>query len=293
MTQVGVGNPGSRRVLEFVTDSPFAPILALSAGVAAVFALAVHFTKFGVLGGVAAPAVFALAYELTYQKIPPFPPAGAANKVFWVGLLAGLAALALEALPAVPALAKAALAALLGVLWIGASQWGNADLAFWLTSGAIVAGGALALWVCEIQNARAGGAASLSMTAALAALLAPAALFGGSSTGVGLCLGSAAGLAVLSLPYLAPARRLPQTATLSIGAGLLGLVDAIALVSRKADLLALALVALAPFFGLWAVGLLPERLRRPWVVWLVSGLASLAPLPLIVALLFWRHESPV
>jgi hypothetical protein len=280
-------------VLDWITDSPFAPIVALCAGVAAACALAVHFTRLGMLGGVAAPAVFALAYDLTYQKIPPFPPVGAANKVFWVGVFAAVVALALEAIPSVPALAKAALAALLGVLWIGASQWERADLEFGLMSGAVVAGGALALWVCQLQNLRGGGASSLSMAAALAVLLAPAALFGGSSTGVGLCLGSAVGLAVLSLPYLAPGRRLPQAATLSIGAGLLGLVDAIALVSRKADFFALALVALAPLLGLWAVGLLPESLRRPWIVWFVSGLATLAPLPLIVALLFWRHESPL
>ena len=282
--------------MEWLGSNPFVPVIAISAATAAVFAVAIAWTQSRALGAIAAPVVFLVAYYLTYQKIPPFPPAGAANKVFYVGLIAALGAIALDALPRdpVPAWAKAALAALLGVLWIGSSQWGHADLQFVAMSLALLVGGALALWIPQVQNSDAGGAAALSMFAALGVLLAPVSLFGGSSTGVGLCLGAAAGLAALSIAYLRLPRALPNAAMLSVGAGLLALVDAISLISRRADPWALALVAVAPLVGRHATRLLPETARRRALqVWLVSGLATLSPIVVIVALLFWRHESPL
>jgi len=281
--------------MDWLWNNPFLPIVAISAAVAAVFALVIGVTRFGALGALGTPVVFLVAYYLTYQKVPPFPPAGAANKVFYVGLVAAVLAAAFDAIPRdpVPAWTKAALAALVGVLWIGASQWSRGDLEFWSLSLAIVAGGGFALWIVQLQNASAGPAPALSMLAALGALLAPVALFGGSSTSVGLCLGVAAGLALLSIAYLR-APKLPNAAILAVGASLLALIDAIALVSRKADVPALALVALAPLVGLYASRLVFASARfRPLWVWLASGLATLSPLVVVVALLFWRHESPL
>ena len=283
-------------MLDWILNNPFLPSIVASAATAAVFALAIHFTKYGALGAIAAPFAFLVAYYLTYQKIPPFPPAGAANKVFYVGLVAAVLAIGVEAIPRdpIPAWTKAAAAALLGIVWIGSSQWGRADLEFVAISLALFLGGGVALWIPLVQNSKAGGAPALSMFAALCVLLAPVSLFGGSSTGVGLCLGAAAGLAVLSIAYLRLPGALPDAAMLAVGAGMMGLVDAIALVSRKADLWALAFVALAPLLGLYASRLVPAAARgRQISVWLVSGLVTLSPLVVIVALLFWRHESPL
>ena len=193
-----------------------------------------------------------------------------------------------------PGWLKAGLAAVVGVLWIGATQWGRTDFEFVAMSIAIVLGGGLALGLAQRQNAQAGAAPALSMLAALAVELAPVVLFGGSSTGVGLCLGVAMSSSLLSLAYLHVPCGLPDAALLSVGAGLLGLIDAIALVSRHADFWALALIAVSPLLGLYAVRLIPAKARfAPVWTWLASGLATLSPLVAIVALLFWRHDSPL
>ena len=248
----------------------------------------------------AAPVVFLVSYVVTYQKIPPFPPLGAANKVFYVALAATLGASALEAFARVPrwALAGPRLAARRRMGRLGRS-WPIRTAA---TSGS----------VCRARRrrrpralgprpprdaARRRSAAALRRSAGLAAvsaLSAPALLFGGSSTGVGLCLGLAAGAAVLSAEALGAPRRLGPAAMLGAGSGLLAALDTIALVTRNADLLVLALIALAPFLGPRAVRLLPPALeRRPVVAWVVSGLAVLSPLPVIVALLLLRHDNPL
>jgi hypothetical protein len=38
------------------------------------------------LGSLVPPVVFLSSYVLTYQQIPPFPPVGATNKIFYITL---------------------------------------------------------------------------------------------------------------------------------------------------------------------------------------------------------------
>jgi hypothetical protein len=278
--------------MEWVVDNPFTPALAVCAAVAAVFALALYVTKWAWIGSIAAPAIFLVAYYQTYQKVPGFPPAGSVNKVFYVAMAAGAALFAIERIPGltIPPAAKAVAAALLGAVWIAYAKLWPIEPELFALAAAIVVLGALAMW----RIASFAPAPSLAVLAAVSALLAPVALFGGSSTSVGLNLGTAAGLAILSLGYLASPLSPGGAAIFGAGAGLLATVDSITLVSRKSDLTSLAVVAAAPFFAALCVRFLPEGARRrAWLVWFVSGLAALSPLAVIVALLFTRHESPL
>jgi hypothetical protein len=282
-----------------ILDNPFAPAVLACAVVAALLGAAQCFTKLTWIGEIAAPLIFLTAYFQTYQKVPAFPPVGAANKVFYVGLVAAIVIFAVERLPTgwLPAMAKAIFASLLGVIWIGYAQFAHPDFGLFSTAAAIVVVGAVVLWRIERLGSdptSTGSASALATLAAVSALLAPVALFGGSSTSVGMCLGVTVGLAILSVAYLIVPLPVRATAIFGLGAGMLAVVEPIALISRKADLLALAVIALAPFLAALGVRWLPDTARRsPTLVWFVSGLAALSPLVVIVALLFLRHESPI
>ena len=111
---------------------------------------------------------------------------------------------------------------------------------------------------------------------------------------MGLCLGLSVGVAIVSLAELWIPGPLGATAILGAGAGLLAIVNTIALINRRADLLALALCALVPVVGPFGVRLLPATMRdQRALVWIAIGLAALSPLPVIVVLLFLRHENPL
>ena len=211
----------------------------------------------------AAPVVFLVGYVLTYQKIPPFPPAGAANKVFYVALVATLAAAAARRWRAFRALRSPGPLSLLAAVWIGSTKLADPDATTLTILVALVVGGGVALWgldrLATLAPPFGGGAAALAGLAAVAALTAPTLLFGGSSTGVGLCLGLAAGAAVLSAD--GPAARIAVSGPprcSARAADSLAALDTIALVTRRADPFALSLIALAPFLGPW-----PFACRRP------------------------------
>jgi len=117
---------------------------------------------------------------------------------------------------------------------------------------------------------------------------------GGSSTSVGLCLGFAIGLGICSLSLMLAPRSLGSMAVLGGGGGLLAVIDTVVLITGGADLIALALVALSPLLGPFGGRLLPRTMRgSSALVWVATGIAALSPLPVIVTLLFLRHESPV
>ena len=285
--------------MDIIVDNPFTPALVMSLIAAVVLALVAYFTKSALVASLAAPLVFLIAYYETYQKIPPFPPAGAANKVFYIGLAATLVVLTAGWIwrTRTARIASAVMVSVIAGVWISWTKLGDADpLTLPLLAASVVAG-AIALHRLDVIAAAPfpyGAAAAFSQLAAVSVLCAPVALFGGSSTGVGLFLGVAVGAAVLSLQSLASARNLMACAMLGVGGGLLGALDALALITRRADPYALALVVLATFLGPWAVRLLPGSMQdKPVTVWLVSGFATLSPLPVILALLFWRHENPL
>ncbi len=256
--------PGPR--MDLILNNPFAPVLATSIAAALVLAAAARLTGSGWISTLAAPVVFLAGYVSTYQKIPPFPPVGASNKVFYVALVATLGAAALDVVGRFPRSVLAGASSLLAAVWIGWTKLANPDAATLVLFAALVVGGGLALWgldrLATLSAPFGSGANALAGLAAVSALSAPTLLFGGSSTGVGLCLGLAAGAAVLSVEALGARRGLQPAAMLGAGGGLVAALDTIALVTRRADPFAMALIALAPFLGPWAVRLLSPALRK-------------------------------
>jgi hypothetical protein len=66
------------------------------------------------LGSMVSPSVFLASYVLTYQQVPTFPPIGARNKIFYIGVAATLIGLFLDLLPQIKNYSKI-LAALLSL----------------------------------------------------------------------------------------------------------------------------------------------------------------------------------
>ncbi len=276
-------------------DSPFTPAILWAAAAGLVAAIVARAAKSSAAAALGALAAFLAAYYATYEKIPAFPPVGASNKVFYVAPIAGLAALALDRF-ARGAVARAGLAfavAAFASLWIGWSRFADPDAWTYPLAAAAALGGALTLGGLD-RLGGANGAAGFAGLAALFALAAPVELFAGASTGVGVCLGAMTGVSILSLEALISGRTLGPAAVLGAGGGLAALLFTPMLLSRAADPLALALIVVAPFLGLLAVSKTPAAWRaRPIAVWLVGGLATLSPLPAILALLFLRHDNPL
>jgi hypothetical protein len=140
-----------------------------------------------------------------------------------------------------PRAVAAVAVSVLATVWIGYARLNAPDLELLATRGALVLVGALVLWRTDAiaigPGPAGGGAPALALLAALAAAIAPVALFGGSSISVGLCLGLSVGLAIVARRALDPARTL-RDGDPGAGAGLLAIVNTIALINRRADLLA-------------------------------------------------------
>jgi hypothetical protein len=286
--------------VELLANNPIVPIVLACTLSAVALSLAAFVTKSDFVASAAAPAVFLIGYYATYQKVPPFPPVGSTNKIFYIALFATLGGFVLDriAVGPLPRAAASLVVSLLAAVWIAFAQLDSPDADLIVTGGAVILVGALVLWrVCMIAAAakpEGGGAVALALLAALAAVFAPVALFGGSSTSVGLCLGFAIGLGICSLGLMLAPRSLGTMAVLGAGGGLLAVIDTVVLITQEADLIALALVALSPLLGPFGVRLLPGNLRgSSALVWVATGIAALSPLPVIVTLLFLRHENPL
>lgn len=285
--------------MEDLLDSPFTPtiVACLIAGLAV--GGAARLLRSALLANLAAPVTFLVAYYETYNKIPSFPPVGSTNKIFYIAIAAAAIGVALDLL-ALPRLARLVLVAapLPIAAWIALPRFTDPSMLFVLSFAAIVVGGAVLLWriaaLADASPPDGGPLVAGGLLAVLPAVFAPIALFGGSSTSVGLCVGLTAGLAVgAGLTLVAP-MPLRATAILGAGGGLLAVIDTVTLITQRADPIALLLfltVLLAGQVG--ARVLLP--VDRPG--WRLRGIAQtlLAAVPIIAiaALLFLTHESPL
>ncbi len=286
--------------MTFLLDSPFSAVVGSCLAAGLVLSLLARLVHGPWVAGLVAPIVFLLAYYLTYGKIPAFPPVGATNKIFYIVLIATLAGLLFDLLmpsrlaDAGGRLAVLLLASLLIAIWIGLPRFTAMDAPLLLTIVALILGGTLALWrVATMDAAEPDALDGLVLLAVLPGVFAPIALFGGSSTSVGLCLGLTAGLAMMALVNLFSPRLLGLTAILGAGGGLVAVVDTITLITRRVDWLALALFLAVLFVGrLGARLLLPKRLARPAVRAVATGLIAAITVVPILAILFLRHESP-
>lgn len=279
---------------DLLRDSPFTPIVAACLAVGLVLALLARGSARSWPAGIAAPAVFLVGYYLTYNKIPDFPPVGSTNKLFYVALIAGAIGLLLDLLPrAANSSARAAfalLAAPLIAVWIGLPRLTEPTSDTLATIAALALGGAWVVWRLADLGA-ASPRDGWMLLAVLPAAYAPVALFGGSSTSVGLCLGLAAGLGIVALVNLIATRRLGYIAALGAGGGLLGMIDTVTLITRKSDPIALALLLAVPLLGEGASRVLRNVGPRTRAV--LVALCASVPVAAIVALLMQRHNSPV
>jgi hypothetical protein len=84
----------------------------------------------------ALPIVFLASYVLTYQQVPPFPPVGATNKIFYIALGAALIGFVLDLLTQTASYRKllAVMLPLLIVGWIGFPRFARLDAELILTS---------------------------------------------------------------------------------------------------------------------------------------------------------------
>jgi hypothetical protein len=285
-------------------DSPFSPIVGACLCTGLVLSLLARPVRGPQVAGLGAPIVFLLAYYMTYEKIPGFPPVGATNKIFYivlaatvVGLLCDLLAPGFVAEPGVAGSGARVVvllaASLLIAVWIGWPRFAATDATLWLILAALVLGGTLLLWRLATADAAAAFDGAV-LLAVLPGVFAPIALFGGSSTSVGLCLGLTSGLAMAALVNLVWPRRLGLAAILGAGGGLLAVIDTITLITRHIDFVALAVFLAAPFIGQIGARLVLRRNQAGSPLHAVAtGVIAAATVVPILIILFLSHESPL
>jgi hypothetical protein len=291
--------------MELLSDNPFAPILIACVLSALALAAVARLDDGPGPASLVAPAIFLVAYWESYRRVPAFPPVGATNKIFYAALIAGLLGIGLDLLaPRLPprrarqvrGLALL-LVPLLIALWIALPRFAAADGAFVTMLVALVLGGTLLLSrVAALATAAlpdGGPMVATALLAVLAAVFAPIALFGGSSTSLGLCLGLCAGLGVAAVIALFAPRELGLTAILGTGGGLLAVIDTVTLITRQVDLLALAILLAVPFAGqVGARLLMPKGRPGPRLRGIAVSLLAASPIVVVLALLFLRHDNP-
>jgi hypothetical protein len=286
--------------MSLLLDSPFSSVVGTCLAAGLLVSVLARLAQGPWIAGLVAPIVFLLAYYSTYGKIPGFPPVGATNKIFYIVLAATSAGLLFDLLmpsrlaEAGGRLAVLLMASLLIAVWIGVPRFAAMDAPLLLTVVALILGGTLALWrVATMDFAEPTALNGLILLAVLPGVFAPIALFGGSSTSVGLCLGLTAGLAMMALVNLFAPRPLGLTAVLGAGSGLVAVIDTITLITRRIDFLALTLFLAVLFAGRTGARLLlPKRLARPAVRAVATGLIAAVTVVPILVILFLRHESP-
>jgi predicted neutral ceramidase superfamily lipid hydrolase len=247
--------------------------------------------------GLAPAAVFFTGYVATYQKIPPFPPVGSTNKVFYAALAAAIVGLVLDVVPRLRPLVRllgpAAVVAI--VLWIAVPRFAEPDADLYLTLAALCLGAGAALWrlatVADGAGRDVGAVPAIAVVFALALGLAPVALAGGSSSAMMLFAGLAAGLGAVGLVALAvPGAGFGAAGVLGAGGGLVAVAATVILISRQAD--PLALVLLLPVLVAGQIGgrFLPDRLSGRGRA-IAVGVMTVLPLILVFAVLFLRHPD--
>ncbi|MCG5478672.1 hypothetical protein [Sinorhizobium alkalisoli] len=228
--------------------------------------------------GLIVSAAFLASYFLVYQKIPPIPAVGAVNKIFYISLAGAVAGFAAD-LANRPRLAGwlSLVQPLAAALYIAQSRLTVAPLEI----AVAVAAGMLSMTL--LQRDFGGSAAEDGMKRmlllAIATLgFAPIALLGASSSSLQVCLIFAVALlAIVVWSFGSDDNPFGTPALLGGAGGMLSVVYAVTLITRKADLLALATLGL--------VFLVPELARRiKWIGRLRRRFARLFAFGLLCAI---------
>lgn len=223
------------------------------------------------------PGIFLAAYFLAYGKVPSLPPVGAVNKIFYIALLGAVLGLMVD-LAGKPRLASLLITLLpvAAALYIGEARLGVAPIE---VLGAAAAGFA-AMWLLRrhMEVSTGEGDMRRALVLAIAALgFAPIALLGASSASLQLCLIFAFAVPATLVWSLRNDDYAFGTSSLLGGAGgLIAVVYAVTLITRKTDLLALAVWSL-----IFLVPALSDRL--PWVATRKGKVARLIAFALFCA----------
>jgi hypothetical protein len=191
------------------------------------------------------PAAFLAAYVLVYNKIPAFPPIGAVNKVFYLALFGTLLGVAVGLFKRhVIFRAFALIQPVVAAIYIGQPRL---CVATWEIVLAALAGLAAALLI--FGRSEADGDAGIrrgGLVAVFSLGFAPLALLGASSSTFQLCLlFAAANFGILVVHVVTtPAFRCWGASILGAFGGLVAVVDTVVLITRKTDLVALAILGL-------------------------------------------------
>jgi hypothetical protein len=134
--------------VEWLPDNPFVPIVLACVLAAVALSLLAFLIKSDFVASAAPPALFLIGYYATYQKVPPFPPIGSTNKIFYIALLATLGGFVLDriAIGPLPRAAASLLVSLLAAAWIAYARLDSPDAELIVTGGAVILVGALVLW---------------------------------------------------------------------------------------------------------------------------------------------------
>jgi hypothetical protein len=258
--------------------------------------------RLSAVASIVLPIIFLASYIVTYQQVPPFPPVGSTNKIFYIALAATLAGLVLDLLPRTEVYRRllAVILPLLIVGWIGFPRFAKPNIELIATAFGLWLGGIAVLWrldtVATAPPEHNGG--SIVGTAMLMGLLlafAPVALLGGSSTSLMLCLAAVVGLAAAALREIfVPRGAFGASAVFGVGCGFVAMIDTVTLITREVDLVALALLLLIPYSGEVGGRLLlsQNRFRGRFRQILVEIFAA-SPLLLVIAVLLFRHRESV
>ena len=205
------------------------------------------------------PAFLLVGYWSTYNKVPSFPPVGAVNKVFYV-ISAGAALGLVLHLAGRPLLVRALLVLLpvASAAYLGIARLTVAPLE--VAAAALL--GALALCLLSAPMNGPQGEADIKRAIVLVIAcigFAPIALFGASSSSFQFCLGFAAGICgILFWNLTNPTFSFGPASLLGGAGGMIAVAQTVTLITREADLTALAVLGL-----IFLVPLISDRVLAP------------------------------
>jgi hypothetical protein len=127
------------------------------------------------------PIIFLASYVVTYQQVPPFPPVGSTNKIFYIAVAATLAGLVLDLLPRAAIYRRpfTVVMPLLIVGWIGFPRFAKPDIELIATCLGLWLGGIALLWRLDtvataLPDHNGGSIVGTAMLMALLLAFAPA-----------------------------------------------------------------------------------------------------------------------
>lgn len=241
------------------------------------------------------PGALLAAYWLVYNKVPVFPPVGAVNKVFYVIAIGTAVGFAVE----IAARRAVRVASLFqppaAAFYIGLPRLG---VATWEVVAVATAGVAIMWLVLRGASVRAEDDVKRGGVLAVLALgFAPIALLGASSSSFQLCLMLAAGcLGIFLVHIIKPVFRFGGASSTGALGGLISVACTVVLITRKADLLAIAILGLCvvlPVFSEGICRMLGVSRQFPHLFVHVALAAIPAALAVAIAFLDYGSSFPV